>query len=192
MDFLQSLRNDPGALIVGGVWAVVAIWWNVRQSQKSVVQQDKVANSTNTLVNGLNTLAERLQAQVEAAEARATRLTTESADLYIKLGGKDIELEVLRTALAAAVARAEKAEGAVERLVVDVHNQRRSIESLSVLNRQMLEIIMEREQADGFGEERKRNENILGGALESIPGHRGLDHDPRGPLSICGPCASDE
>lgn len=188
MDFMKGLTNDPGALFVGGMWALVSIFWHIRGTLKAGAQQDKVADSTKVLVDGLHALAGRLQAQVDAAENRAARLSTENTEMYIKVGRLTSESETLQEQLTASLAREAEARLHIERLVIDVHNQRHSIDSLSLLNRQMLETLMDKEAAQSS--ERKDGNEIVD-TVARTAGPRCLGDDRARSAALCGPLASE-
>lgn len=160
MDFLANLRTDPGALIVGGIWALVAIWYHITQNARTGRQQAVVDKATSTLVASLQTSMTHTAEMAQEERDRADRLMLENTNLNVTIGElkSDIKHAIAqRDELAAQMAAAKIT---VDQLVTENRNKDRSITHLTELNRKLLESI-----------------GSSGGALEKAPAPNGDSDD---------------
>lgn len=141
MDILQSLKNDPGALVVGGLWALYAIWQTIRQNFRDNRQQSSVDKGTAELVAALRLSESEANRKEREEQERADRFARENMELSIDLGGLRSDLKHSHEARAEQKEKLDRATAHIEQLVVEIRNKDRSITELVRQNRQILKAI---------------------------------------------------
>lgn len=139
MDFLQSIRNDPGALLVGGIWALIAIYQHLTQHVRQGRQQAVVDRATGSLVSSLQASMTHTTQMAQEERDRADRLMLENTNLNVQIGEHKSDLKHALSQRDEFAGALEQARTTIDQLVTENRNKDRSITHLTGLNRKLLE-----------------------------------------------------
>ncbi len=140
-DFFSSVRNDAGALIVGGAWAIYVVAGHVMQNYRNVKRQELVDHGATALLASLQAMATAANGLAQEERARADRLTRENMELNAEIGSLRSDLKHCTEVRVTAVAGLTQAQDTIESLVVEIRNKDQSISQLVDLNRKLLQSI---------------------------------------------------
>lgn len=137
----NSLKNDPGAIFVGGMWAIYVIATHILQNIRNTRQQEIVDRGSTSVITSLQNMATSANLLAQQERDRADRLSRENMELHAEVGRLGSDLRHCTEVRVEATEKLSEATETIEQLVVEIRSKDQSIARLVDMNRKILKSI---------------------------------------------------